>query len=102
MDIQLPFIISLYQEDHDEFVKVEVFVPTLLGEFFNVDIIDNGKKTKIETRMPSFFTDESRVLRLKEGVAGSTQTPPKHRRSNLSATGSPAIILCPNISLGRT
>lgn len=73
MDFKLPFVISSFQKELDDFVKVEVFVPTLPIDFFNLDIVDDGKTLKLTVRMPSFFTDESRVLLVNEGVAGFNQ-----------------------------
>jgi hypothetical protein len=68
MDFKLPFIISTYQREVDDFAKVEVVVP-MPKEFFSVDI-EQGMAVKITIRMPSFVTDEERVIRVNRGVSG--------------------------------
>lgn len=73
MDFQLPFILSVFNEQLDQMVKVEVLVPTLPKEFFLPDIISGGKKMEVSIQVPPFFVDEGRVIASNAGVAGFNQ-----------------------------
>jgi hypothetical protein len=43
MDISLPYILSVYNADLDQMVRVDVFVPTLPRELFIPDIMAGGR-----------------------------------------------------------
>jgi hypothetical protein len=70
MDFSLPYILSVYNADLDQMVRVDVFVPTLPREFFIPDIMAGGQKMQVKIQVPPFFPDERRVIQSNEGVDG--------------------------------
>ena len=70
MDFKLPFILTVYNDNLDQMVKVEVLVPTYPKEFFLPDLVSGGKKLEINIQAPPFFIDEGRVIASNAGVEG--------------------------------
>jgi hypothetical protein len=61
MDYKFPFIITTYNEDGDEMVDIDLFVPFFPKDHFIPGVID-GNLLEIQTQIPQFFPDPKCVF----------------------------------------
>lgn len=67
MDFALPYIIHDYKEDMDNICTVDVLCCTYPKEYYIPDVIKGGLALQLRVRVPSFFTNESRILNANGG-----------------------------------
>lgn len=70
MDLQMPYIVYVYQEGDEDYCSVDFFGPVLPKDYFYPDVVDGGNTLQVSVKIPDFFTKPNRKVKVKKSLQG--------------------------------
>jgi hypothetical protein len=70
MDLKMPYIMYVFQEGDEDYCSVDFFGPVLPKDYFFPDVVDGGNTLQVSVKIPAFFTQPNRKIKVKKSQKG--------------------------------